>query len=356
MIERTHASGGRSRPGNRRATAGFSGQAAPLALLGIALASLCLAAGGCASLRNPQAVLENLGPRETLPPAWLVSGGHGADLYILGSIHLGPARGWEYPPGILAALDQASAVVVEVNVKDVDDVTLERLVAHFGYLAPGRSLRRNVSPSTWALLEARLAQSSIPLAAVSRLQPWLLSNLIVVEAIRRGNYFPDRGTEDDFIRRAGSRSVVPLETPADQLSFLGALPRRTQELYLVDTLTHYDAAGHFVGRYVDAWRSGDAKTLGDLIFDSYRRDKSFAPFFDAVIFDRSDRMGKQLKVLLEANQHAGELVFVVLGVAHMLGDASIADDLAAQGYRVDRIPRSELRTPRRPGENLAVHP
>jgi hypothetical protein len=322
----------------------------------LGLIALLLSAQGCASLGNPQAVLDELGPRQTLPLAWRISGGTGASLYVLGSIHLGPARGWEYPPGIIGALEDSNALVVEVNVNELPSETIQQLIGHYGHLPRGRSLRRTLSPGTWALIEASLAESSIPLRAANRLQPWLLSNLIIMEAIRRENYFADRGTEDEFIRLAGARSIVPLETAAEQIAFLGTLPRAIQELYLVDTLKHYDETGHFVNLYVNAWRSGDEKVLEKLVFDSYFEDPSFAPFFESIIFDRNERMSKQLKVFLDADQHAGESVFVVLGVAHMIGERSIRETLAAQGYRIQRVTRSELRRVYKSGDAVADHP
>ena len=320
------------------------------------LSILWVAVQGCASLGNPQAVLRELNPRQTLPLAWQISGGQGASLYVLGSIHLGPKAGWEYPPGTLAALENANALIVEVNVNEVSRDTLQQLVGHYGQLAPGLSLRRSLSPATWTLLENGLAASGIPLRAANRLQPWLLSNLIIMDAIRKADYFPDEGTEDAFIRRAGSLSIVPLESPTQQVAFLGTLPRRTQELYLIDTLTHYNESESFVEQYVDAWRSGDEKALEKLIFDSYLKDEGFKPFFDSIIFNRNERMSKQLKVFLDADQHAGESVFVVLGVAHMIGDRGIAASLAAQGYQVDRVSRSEMRRVRKDGDSLALHP
>ncbi|HIF96525.1 MAG TPA: TraB/GumN family protein [Myxococcales bacterium] len=325
-------------------------------LRGLALIALLLSAQGCASLGDPQAVLDELGPRQTLPLAWQISGGTGASLYILGSIHLGPARGWEYPPGIIGALEDSNALVVEVNVNELPSETIQQLIGHYGHLPPGRSLKRTLSPVTWALIEESLAESSIPLNAANRLQPWLLSNLIIMEAIRRENYFADQGTEDEFIRRAGARSIIPLESPAEQIAFLGTLPRATQELYLLDTLNHYGETGHFVNLYVNAWRSGDERELKKLIFDSYVKDPSFEPFFDSIIFDRNERMSKQLKVLLDADQHAGESVFVILGVAHMIGERSIRETLAAQGYRIHRVTRSELRRVYRNGDVVADHP
>ena len=322
----------------------------------LSLVAVALVLQGCASFRNPQAILAELGPREALPLAWQISGGGGANLYVLGSIHLGPAGGWHYPTGIMDALKDSSALVVEVNVQEIDSGTIQHLIDHYGHMPPGHSLKRHVSPATWELLEHRLAHSSIPLRTANRLRPWLLSNLLIMEAIRRQHYSPDQGTEEEFIRLAGSRSVLPLESAAEQISFLGSLPRRVQELYLIDTLEHYDEAGDFVDLYVNAWRAGDEKALDRLIFESYRKDPSFKPFFDSIIFERNRRMGRQLKVLLEAKQHAGESVFVVLGVAHMVGDQSIGRRFAADGYQVHRVTRAELRSPLVAGESIAVHP
>ncbi|HIG00485.1 MAG TPA: TraB/GumN family protein [Myxococcales bacterium] len=354
MKKRKHASEAAWAPGASKRPGAGSRLEIPGFLFWLPI--LWVALQGCASLGNPQAVLQELNPRQTLPLAWQISGGTGAALYVLGSIHLGPEQGWEYPPGILEALEDSNALVVEVNVNEVPSETLQRLIGHYGHQPPGLSLRRTLTPATWTLLENRLTASGIPLRAANRLQPWLLSNLIIMDAIRKAEYFPDEGTEDEFIRRAGSRSIVPLESPTQQISFLGTLPRRTQELYLIDTLKHYNDSDHFVELYVDAWRSGDEKGLEKLIFDSYLQDEAFKPFFDSIIFDRNVRMGKQLKVFLDAGQHTGESVFVVLGVAHMIGNRGIAASLAAQGYRVHRLSRSELRRARKDGEPLVLHP
>ena len=339
---------GRTRELPRRRPAGAS-------FLALSVLILVPVLQGCASLGNPQAVLAELGPRETLPLAWRISGGAGASLYVLGGIHLGPPGGWEYPPGLLAALDSSSAVVVEVNVHEMEEDTIQHMVGHYGHLPPGHTLRRSLSPETWTLLQERIRGSSIPLPAANRMQPWLLSNLLIMEAIRRQHYFGDQGTEEEFIRLAGSRSVVALESATQQISFLGMLPRNTQELYLIDTLKHYDQTGHYLDLYIDAWRSGDEKALERLTFESYA-DEAFAPFFDTIIFDRSERMGKQLKVLLDADQHTGESVFVVIGAAHMVGRRSVGAILDAQGYEVNRVSRSELRRTPTPGEAVAVHP
>ena len=70
---------------------------------------------------------------EAHPPLYRASGGAGADLLLLGTIHLGPAEGWRYSTAIEAALRSADSAVLEI-VPDESDVeriadTLARIAA-----------------------------------------------------------------------------------------------------------------------------------------------------------------------------------------------------------------------------------
>ena len=305
---------------------------------------LWLSLMGCAYLGNPQAVLKEMTPNETLPLAWRMSGGEGAELYVLGAIQMGPSSGWEYPVGMVAAFEESSALVVEVNIHESSPESVQQMLAHYGRLPHGQTLKGSLPPELWNLLSVTLAPTRIPLPDANRLRPWLLSNVIIMETLVQNDYFPEQGSAEEFIRRAGDRSIVPFESPAQQISFLGTLPKRVQELYLLETLKHYgDPKEGYVGRYVDAWRAGDERVLEDLTFEDFGEADTFAPFFKTMIYDRSARLGKELKSLLDAVQHSGESVFVVVAVSHMIGDRGVAAALKDQGYRVDRVERSDLR-------------
>ena len=326
---------------------------APVVLFPLLVLSLM----GCAYLGNPQAVLEEMAPNEALPPVWKISGGEGAELYILGAIEMGPSLGWDYPPGLVAAFGKSSALVVEVNVHESGPESVQQLIGHFGRLPGGQTLQGTLPPTVWQLLKTTLSTTRISLSDANRLRPWLLSNLIIAEKIRVQGYYPERGSAEDFIRRSGNRSIVPLESSVQQISFLGTLPRNVQELYLLETLRHFgDPRDDYVDRYVNAWRAGDERALEDLIFEDFGEPDVFDPFFEVMIYDRSEWIGKELKVLLEAAQHSGESVFVVLGASYTIGERGVAATFKEQGYRVERLKRSELRRAPVVEEDDALHP
>jgi hypothetical protein len=62
-------------------------------------------------------------------------------------------------------------------------------------------------------------------------------------------------------------------------------------------------------------------------------------------------MATHLRVLLDAEQHSGETVFVVLGVGHLIGDQGIPAILKSKSYRVERNSRRKMeKSPERGGE------
>ena len=61
-------------------------------------------------------------------------------------------------------------------------------------------------------------------------------------------------------------------------------------------------------------------------------------------------------MLLKAKQHAGETVFVSLGVAHLIGAKGICQNLIDAGYDVTRIEGNALPATQDKEPSFAVHP
>jgi len=309
---------------------------------------------GCATGGGALADLDELGSNGAMPLFWRVEASTGASLYILGSVHLGPADGWQFPIAIHRALDEASAIAVEVDPNDMQGQAQQMLVARYGMLPPGVTLESLLSPETWSDVEKQTGQAGLPLDAVQRMQPWLVTNLLMMSASRDLGWSARGGVDATFIAAAGDRSIVSLESAEFQLSLLAGLPAEIQELALRDTVGRFDDVGEYLTRLVDAWRVGDEAALESFFFESYDDDPAFEPFFDLLIFRRNQAMAERLRVLLDADQHRGESVFVVVGAGHVIGPQGIPAILARWGYPVELMDREALDSPLTGGK-IAVH-
>lgn len=318
--------------------------------------ALCAMALSCASFFDPQRVLSTMAPRDTLPLFWHVEGSGGAGLYVLASIQLGPQGGWKYPAAIEQAFQNSSALVVETNPNELSQDVLAALLKQYGRLGPGQSLQRILSTTTWRMLDSRLRNSSLSRGSVDRMRPWLLAELLTLESIRQHGYVAEGGVDAAFVKQADERSIVTLENIQLQLASMASLPMATQELALVDILKQEEGSDDHLQELVNAWRSGDEHELKHLIFQNNLKDEAFAPFFEAMVFQRSTRMLAQLEVLLNATQHAGETVFVTIGVENLIGKRGICARLEKKGYTVKRFGRKALREMGNQEGIIAAHP
>ena len=311
---------------------------------------------GCASLSGSPQSLSGLDARDTRPLFWHVQGRGGADLYVLGAIHVGPRRGWIYPESVIQAFQEAQALVVETDPQEVSPDVISQMIQIYGQLPPGTYLRSLLSDHAWDLLMRQIQNSSLRITTVNRMRPWLISELLTLEEIRKAGYVAQGGVEASFIAKAGNRSIVPLESAQMQIIKLANLPIAVQEMALLDTLQQADRSPDYLEQLVKAWRSGDQGKLENLIFENLKDNEAMKPFFEIMLFQRNRAMQAQLEVLLKAQQHAGESVFVSLGVAHLIGDQGICQHLEDNGYKVKRIKGNALPKTRTKEVPIALHP
>ena len=311
---------------------------------------------GCASQSGPQARLDELRSDEAMPLFWRVETERGARLYLLGSLHLGPPGGWVYPPGIERAFAESTALAVEVDPAEAAGDAMRMLIARYGMLRPGARLQDRISPETWDALGRHAARANLSLVDLDRLQPWFVGNLLLIDSSRRLGLTPNGSVDLGFVVRAGERSVMPLESAEYQLALLAGMSPELQELALSDTVKRYADIDDYLQALVDTWRTGDVAGLEDIYFAARDKNERFEEFFEILIDRRNYEMAERLRVLLDAEQHRGEAVFVVVGAGHMLGPEGIPALLSSWGYQVTRFTREQLLHPPPLGGSIAVHP
>ena len=82
-----------------------------------------------------------------------------------------------------------------------------------------------------------------------------------------------------------------------------------------------------------AWRAGDESALDDILRASFRGDSDGEALARRLLDERNRRMATRV----EAELAAGGVVFVVVGAAHLVGEASLTRLLEARGHRVERL-------------------
>lgn len=286
---------------------------------------LCLAASGCA----------HFGPGQTATPAfWRVEGKNGGSLHLLGSVHVGASGGWDLPPAIDEAFSAAQVLVLEVDDSELDANAIAWQIHERASLPPQLRLASVISPETHELVVSRLVELELDPEMLEGFEPWFAAFVLVEKAYSAEGYSAADGVDRRLLQRAGNEMFIAgLESVKDQLALFDGLPMALQEAMLRDTLLSSTDLWESVDRLLEAWRTGDDERLNALIFGDLADHPELVPFYEAVFFERNERMTEGFVRWL-ASDHR---VFGVVGAGHLIGDRGVVALLRERGYQVERV-------------------
>lgn len=274
------------------------------------------------------------------PPFYRVEGGDGADLLLLGTVHLGPASGWQFSPAVLSGVARADRLVFEIDLREATEEVVSSLLAETVVLQPPDTLPTVVSPETARLLDEldpQLASMGLPVNARLRLKPWFIAMGLIEGAAHRSGYSSAAAVENALMAELGARPLIQLESYSEQIAMLDDLSPEIQDAMLRDSLLRLDTAHQEVAELVDAWRLGDETELERLSRAGVEEVPELDDLYDVLLEDRNMRWMPTLGSLLDDPKYRGETILVAVGALHLVGEDGLVDLLREAGYPVGRV-------------------
>lgn len=261
--------------------------------------------------------------------------------WLLGTMHVTDPRVLTMPKGAPEADAAANTIIVE------SDEILDEKKAAIALLAKpdltmftdGSTISKYLSPDDNARLEAGLKERGIPLSAVSRMRPWMISSVVALppcEIARKakGAEFLDQKLAVDA-SHAG-KQVKGLESLAEQLQAMADLPTEFHLKSLIDTLALGDKMKDVVETMTDLYLSGDIGAtmpmLKTVAADGEENDSDYAAFEQRIILDRNKVMAERAAPILAAGN-----VFMAVGALHLPGESGLVELLRKQGFTVTAV-------------------
>src|SRR5882672_10587696 len=224
----------------------------PIAAIGASLAALSLALSPVAT--------RDAAAQADAPALWRVDGPKGR-VFLFGSFHLLPADVKWRTPAVESALSQAAVVVFETDFAGAQDP--QALIAKYGFLPPGQTLRSLLPTSTNAELEKTASELEIPPLSLAPLQPWLAALTLGVHFAIHQGFDPSNGVEQQVITsaKASGKSLGTLETNESQLKVFADLTREQEVELLTVTLRQVRETPKMLGDMLAAYRKGALAAL-----------------------------------------------------------------------------------------------
>ena len=261
---------------------------------------------------------------------WKVSG-KGGVIYLAGSVHMLTEAHYPLAPAFDAAYKDSDLLVEELDMAELLAPTAQMAFLSKGMLGSDQSLEKLVSPATLALVNKALADLGPAGEMLKRFKPWLLAMTLEQLEMQKAGYDASLGLDKHFYDRAqeNGKKVLGLETAEYQISRFEGMTMEQQDKLLAETLKQLETEKASITKLLDAWKSGDAPTVEQIVLKDLKSDPVL---YQRLLVERNRNWLPKIDELFARKTRS----FVVVGAAHLVGPDGLLNMLKAKGYTIEQ--------------------
>jgi uncharacterized protein YbaP (TraB family) len=252
-------------------------------------------------------------------------------VYLLGSIHM-LKESEVLPAAIDSAYADAEALLMELDMDDLDQAQLQQAMQDLAVLPADQSLQQVLGPQTYADFAQKARALGIEPAMLDRFRPWFAAITLVQLQLMKLGFDPAAGVEMRVTRRAtgDGKQIQGLETARQQLEILSRLPEKEQREFLLYSVDDAQRMSSEVDALLAAWRSGDAEALAKVLQEGYEK---YPDLYRPLTVERNRKWIPQIEQLLDDRDD----YLVVVGALHLVGTDSVIDLLERKGHKLKQL-------------------
>jgi uncharacterized protein YbaP (TraB family) len=265
-------------------------------------------------------------------PVWELRGKHNT-VYLAGSIHMLKAGESQLPAGFDQAYKESEAVVMEVDLDDLDPMEAQGWMMTNARFPEGKTLLDALGKERYDLVAAEAGKLGVPIEGLAQFEPWMIAlTLVQLEYMKLG-FNPEQGVEKQLERRAvaDKKEITGLETLPEQLGLLDGMSAEDQAKFLELTVNELENVERETDLLLAAWRGGNLSKLDQLLTEEY---DAFPGLFKTLVADRNKRWMPALQKLLTEEKKD---YLVVVGALHLVGKEGLLDMMQAQGIKARQL-------------------
>jgi len=258
---------------------------------------------------------------------WSLAGASNT-VYLLGSIHFLP-KDEPLPEAMRAAYRRADALLMEIDMDDLDPQETQQVMLELGVLPPGQSLEQSLGAPAYATLAAVARDLGLDPVLLGRLRPWLAAVTLVQANLNRKGLDSLTGVEHQLtaLARRDGKPIEGLETLREQLGYLAGLSEPLQREFLLYSIEDSERMDRELDEMLTAWRRGELQTLERLLAEGF---EAHPELYRPLTTERNRRWIQPIEALL----NDGRNHLVVVGALHLVGPDSLVDLLRARGHEL----------------------
>lgn len=273
---------------------------------------------------------------------WKIEAPNGAVSHLYGTMHVTDPRIVALNADASAALDASQRLVIETT-DILDPAAIMATMAEKPDLmmfTDGITLSSLLDDDERRRTEQALDERGLSLGAVDRMKPWMIAAMATLPTCEIARKSAGAQILDVALATratAAGMEIEGLETTAEQLGAMAALPLDFHVRALVETLALGDTVDDLIETMVVIHARGEPGLFWpffEAVLPGDAEDGiAIAGFEQSVIVDRNRTMAKRMRPLLDAGG-----AFVAIGALHLPGNEGVVALLEKAGYAMTPLP------------------
>jgi uncharacterized protein YbaP (TraB family) len=254
-----------------------------------------------------------------------------ATVYLFGSIHMADESLYPMHETVEKAFEASDILGVEA---DVSDVLAIQGVAGLMVYEGDDNVYNHLSEEGIAKFESITETLGLSSKLLERFRVWVVGSNLMALQLMQSEYSATEGVDMYFLNNAvkTNKEIVELEGIEFQINMMNNFSDEEQEsLFLSSLGSNEETIADFEKLY-NYYLSADVESTTDYIFNTDAGFDENSELEDKMLKDRNIGMADKIDGYLQTDK----TYFVVVGLAHYLGDESVIKYLEDKGYTVER--------------------
>jgi len=262
---------------------------------------------------------------------WLATK-NGNTVYLGGTIHMLRADDYPLPPEFETAYAEADSLYFEIDINQMNDPVAQLGMLQRLMYTDGRTLQTVLNNEAYSTLTDYVAKFGMPMLMLQNMKPgMLMSTLELLEFQTRG-FTPD-GVDMHFHQRAKAdgKTIEAFETVDEQIGFIENMGEGEESEYVLLSLRDLEKIDDDIESMVSIWRNGEADDLVELFVEDM--EETIPGVYQTLLLDRNNKW----MPTIEAMFNDSDTEFILVGVAHLVGEDGLVQHLRNRGYQVNQL-------------------
>lgn len=262
-------------------------------------------------------------------------------IYLFGSIHLADSNAYPLPNEVMKAYNNSNYLAVEFDTVTFNkDFDAQMNMAAKMVFSDGKMIGDVLNPETYELLISYLEKNNSYINLYEYYKPAFFYSLVSNIAYEKSGLKSTKGIDMHFLNIAleENKNIIEMESSDYQTEMLLSFSNELYDLLINTSIEHEEESIKEINNLYKAWLKGDEKELIKLLSEednklSSDENKLMEEYEKKLITQRNNEMTEKTNQYFEENKD----VFVVVGLAHIIGDNGIKNQLEDKGYKVEKI-------------------